>query len=561
MGHEPLYRLVEKLAAGEIVLPDIQRDYVWRGTQIPRLLDSLNREWPVGSILLWDTSLKIPTKRVAVQQGAPAAGKPSILLDGQQRLSTLARVMVPDAVPAGEKVPDIRFSPETLEFKTANAVNKHDMRWISVAAILRDGAQFRELVRPLELEQPEEDAWTDVLAGVASRIRNYLLPVQTVHVDDYETVAEIFNRVNTGGTRLSKGDLVLGSMAARWSGGREAIEDFEAQLSSSGWAINREVLLRVTSVLMLGSPNHIRLLDLTTEEQWVAGWEQTRSAVTQAVDFLRGDAGTPTSGLLPSIYAVVLPAVYMHDFAGNFPPGGALELARWVFLASAFGHYSGSLETRLASDVNLLRGENQDRLGILQALARAAQEPRSPGARLTAADLEGKGHRSPLLKLLQLRAVQNGAQSWLSNRAINYDPQHNGLAVEVHHVFPKAWLKSHALQGHAERDAVANFAFLSKWDNIRIGAEDPASYLAKADPQVLRAQWIPTDESLWAIERFDEFCAARRELLAGALNEMLGLGTDAPEEEPLDADELPEVELGSWSDDAALLPYTDRVSV
>jgi hypothetical protein len=166
-------------------------------------------------------------------------------------------------------------------------------------------------------------------------------------------------------------------------------------------------------------------------------------------------------------------------------------------------------ETRLASDVNVLRSENEDRLQVLEALSRAAQEPRTPGARLTAADLEGKGYRSPLLKLLQLRAVQNGAQSWLSNRAINYDPQHNGLSVEVHHVFPKAWLKSHALQGHPEQATVANFAFLSKWDNIRIGAEDPASYLAKADPQVLRAQWIPTDESLWAIERFDEFCAAR----------------------------------------------------
>lgn len=87
--------------------PTFSRDYVWRGTQTPRLLDSLNREWPVGSILLWDTSLKIPTKAVAVIQATPAGGKPAILLDGQQRLSTLARVMVPDAMPAGEKISDI----------------------------------------------------------------------------------------------------------------------------------------------------------------------------------------------------------------------------------------------------------------------------------------------------------------------------------------------------------------------------------------------------------------------------------------------------------------------
>jgi hypothetical protein len=540
---------VEKLAAGEIVLPDIQRDYVWKGTQIPRLLDSLNREWPVGSVLLWDTSLKIPTKAMAVVQGTPAGVKPAILLDGQQRLSTLARVIVPEAVPPGEKVPDVRFNPETEQFKTANAVNKRDRRWLSVAAILRDGAQFRELIKPLELEQSQEDAWTDILSGVASRIRNYLIPVQTVHVNDYETVAEIFNRVNTGGTKLSKGDLVLGSMAARWSGGRDAIEEFEAQLRASGWPVNREVLLRVTSVLALGSPNHIRLLDLTTEDEWVAGWEQTRSAVTQAVDFLRGDAGIATSSLLPSVYTLLVPSVYMHDFGGNFPPAGAKELARWVLLAAAFGHYSGSLETTLASDVNMLRGEHEDRLHMLEALSREAQEPRTPGARLTAADLEGKGNRSPLLKLLQLRAIQIGAQSWLSNRAINYDPQHNGLAVEVHHVFPKAWLKSHDLQEHSEQETIANFAFLSKWDNIRIGADDPASYLAKADPDVLGAQWIPTDEGLWTVDRFGDFCAARRELQAGALNEMLGLGLEASEEEPLEADEIPEPEMGAWSEE------------
>jgi len=217
LGHEPLYRLVEKLASGEIVLPDIQRDYVWAGAQIPRLLDSLYREWPVGSVLLWTTNLSIPTKPAAVVQGTPAAGKPAILLDGQQRLSTIARVMLPDAIPPGEKRPDVRFNPETRELKTANAVQKHDKRWISASEILRSGAQFRELIKPLRLNQADEDSWTDVLGDVARRVREYSVPVQTVHVDDYETVAEIFNRVNTGGTRLSKGDLVIGSMAARCS--------------------------------------------------------------------------------------------------------------------------------------------------------------------------------------------------------------------------------------------------------------------------------------------------------------------------------------------------------
>ncbi|MET0601195.1 MAG: DUF262 domain-containing protein [Baekduia sp.] len=550
LGHEPLYRLVEKLASGEIVLPDIQRDYVWAGAQIPRLLDSLYHEWPVGSVLLWTTSLDIPTKPAALVQGAPAGGKPAILLDGQQRLTTLARVMLPDAIPVGEKAPDVRFNPETREFKTANAIQKHDLRWISVAGILRSGAQFRELVKPLELDQDTEDAWTDVLAGVARHIREYSVPVQTVHVDDYETVAEIFNRVNSGGTRLSKGDLVIGSMAARWPGGRSAIESFEAEMRAAGWPINREVLLRIVSVLTLGSPNHIRLLELKTEADWTTGWSRTTKAVRNAIAFLKSDARIPARSLLPTEYVVLLPAVFLHDFNGVFEPGEATRLARWVYLASAFGHYSGSLETRLAADVTTLRTPalTADRPTLLSTLTRTAQEPRTPGTRLTAEDLRGKKLRSPLLRLLQLRATQDGAQSWVSNNAITYDPLHNGLSVEVHHIFPRAWLKQNGVPEHPERDTMANFAFLSKWDNIKIGAGDPATYLAKADPTVLAAQWIPDDPALWAIERFDEFCAQRRELIAAALNDMLGLDENRAGE-PLEADEAPEPERGSWSEE------------
>src|SRR5829696_8433585 len=102
IGHERLVKLVDRLLAGEIVLPDIQRDFVWAGAKIPRLLDSLYREWPVGGVLLWNTKLAIPVKTAAVIQGTPVGVRPTILLDGQQRMTTLARVMAPDKVPAGQ---------------------------------------------------------------------------------------------------------------------------------------------------------------------------------------------------------------------------------------------------------------------------------------------------------------------------------------------------------------------------------------------------------------------------------------------------------------------------
>jgi hypothetical protein len=474
LGQEPLYRQIEKLLAGEIVLPDIQRDFVWSGTQIPRLLDSLYNEWPVGSILLWNTSLDVPTKLAAVVQGTPVGGKPAILLDGQQRLTTIARVMAPELVPLGQKAPDVRFHPGLHEFKNANALNKKDPHWIRVSEILRDGAQFRDLVKPIGLSQDAEDEWTDLLSGVARRIREYMLAVQTIHEDDYETVAEIFNRVNTGGRRLSKGDLVMGSMAARWHGGRDVIESFEHELRGAQWGINREVLLRIMSVLTRSSPNHIRLLDLKSEDEWRDGWQKTENAVRHAVHFVRDDAGVPSRALLPTEYVIVLPAVLLHDTGGVLEPGDAQRLSSWLYLASAFGHYSGSLETTLSADINVLRRPGTS---PLPDLIRLAQEPRTPGARLTSEDIRGKSNRSPLLRLMQIRAVQLGAQSWWSHRAITDDPLMKGLSVEVHHIFPRAWLKKNGLGSHPELDTLANFGFLSKYDNIKISDGDPAVYL------------------------------------------------------------------------------------
>jgi hypothetical protein len=470
--------------------------------------------------------------------------------------------MVPDKLPEGERAPDIRFHPGRKEFQTANAVSAKDPNWLKVSEILRDGAQFRELLRPLSLEKETEDAWYEVISDVAKRIRDYHLPVQTISVDDYETAAEIFNRVNTGGKPLSKGDLIMGAMAARWQGrpahdgqpevksGRQHVEEFEASLKAKNWPISREVLLRIMSVLSpAASPNHTRLLELKNEDEWRAAWEKAEDAMNHAVGFLRNDAGIPASSLLPTQYAVVLPAVFLQNTGGAFstPEEGA-ELVRWVLLASAFGHYSGSVETRLAADINTWRDAGSDADALAQ-LVRLAQDPRTPDTALTAEDILEKTRRSPFLKLLQIAAVRKDAKSWWSHRSITYDPDHRGMAVEIHHVFPRNWLKKQGLGSHPELDTLANFAFLSKHDNIRISDGDPGEYLRKADEAELRSQWIPTDPDLWTADRFTDFCARRRQLLADELNQLLGLTEAAVEQQPLNADEAPEPEVGAWADD------------
>jgi hypothetical protein len=83
---------VEALLAGKLVIPSIQRGYVWRRKQVPDLLESLYRGYPVGALLVWKTSMQVPLRPSVVLENTPLYDHPAVLLDGQQRLTSLAKV-------------------------------------------------------------------------------------------------------------------------------------------------------------------------------------------------------------------------------------------------------------------------------------------------------------------------------------------------------------------------------------------------------------------------------------------------------------------------------------
>src|ERR1043165_5229458 len=85
--------LVGMIERGELRLPDMQRRYVWRSTRVRDLMDSLYRGYPSGAILLWETTEPVPEQDMAVRQSANAFQSTRLLLDGQQRLTSLSAVI------------------------------------------------------------------------------------------------------------------------------------------------------------------------------------------------------------------------------------------------------------------------------------------------------------------------------------------------------------------------------------------------------------------------------------------------------------------------------------
>src|SRR5450759_2797752 len=130
--YSPISSLVDAVDRGQLRLPEIQRDYVWKPAQVAGLLDSLYKEYPSGSILLWETDQVITERRAKIEPtGAPPVGaKVQFLLDGQQRLTSLHRVLHD---PANTRVV---FNIEDERFQIESAATARDPHWVPVHAIL-----------------------------------------------------------------------------------------------------------------------------------------------------------------------------------------------------------------------------------------------------------------------------------------------------------------------------------------------------------------------------------------------------------------------------------------
>ncbi|RZT87177.1 hypothetical protein EV383_4086 [Pseudonocardia sediminis] len=535
-GTEPLASQVNALLDGKLVIPSIQRGYVWRRPQVPFLLDSLYRGYPVGALLIWKTTLEVPLRTAAVLQDTPTYDHPAMLLDGQQRLTSLAKIIRPDAVKVGPAL-DVRFDLRDETFVNPSAVQRKDALLIPVTDVLQEAPQFATLLRQsgVDPDHPDFDTYYSRLKRVHD-IRRYPTPILTVESDDYEEVAEIFARVNQGGRRLSKGDLVFSAIAARWPEGLDTIDQFTDELDRENFALDREAVLRLTGLLAGVGAHAIKLIGpRISGDDLKRAWAETESALRSAVDFLRSECGIPRSAALTSPNVVVVPAYLLHRRKTRLTPEEVSGLRRWVYTAMAFSHYSSQVESKLDAEARLINSEEGQRL--VDELIRRASGPRSMDSPLSPADLERRGVTSSFFTLLYIAALGAGVKDWHSHIAMSAQPMTSTSKIEYHHVFPKARVSRR--YGNELTNSLANLAFISGKTNREIGAKDPAGYLPKIHAERLTEQWIPGEET-WHVDRFEQFLAARREALAAVLNDMLGLPPYTPGAARSQLDEMPE---------------------
>ena len=549
-------QILNFIDSGDIALPEFQRGYVWNREQVRGLFTSLYRGYPVGGFMTWNT----PAESATARGGVSTDGTIKLLLDGQQRATSLYGVIRGRAPKFFEgnaaAFTGLYFHvmDEVFEFY-APAKMKNDPAWIDVSALMQAGAGgIGPLITPMmALAGDDPDLFSrylgrlNSLAAIADRemhIEEVVGPDKTIDV-----VVDIFNRVNSGGTKLSKGDLALAKICASWPEARQAFNDVLEQWRQAGYHFKLDWLLRVVNAIVLGKAPFSALANVgspTIEH----GLKLAKQHVSFWLDLIAGRLGLDHDRVLFSKYALVVMARASHNAGGHLDAAQQNKMLAWFAHCGMWGRYAGSTETVLTQDLDALLSDGVD--GLLAVLRQSRGD-----LVVRPSDFAGSTMGSRFYPTLYMLSRTQGALDFGTGVQLSASLLGHLSSLDVHHVFPKAQLYKLGYD-RSEVNAVANFCFLTKHTNIRISDSDPAEYLPKieaAQPGALASQWIPEDRNLWDLERFGDFLAARRELLAAAANKVLGdveaggaathadLGrgqgaTIAPDEMDADSDDL-----------------------
>lgn len=445
--------LISEMSRGNIQIPEIQRSYVWKRSQIAKLLDSIYRGFPTGSILLWDTTQFVIYKEMKTNLGKNVKTDfiPKIVLDGQQRLTSLSRVFDKSTA----KQDRIIFNVISETFEPYSPRNAADPRWIDVTQLLTEEMGELDVLEQLEdsgvIEKHNRDERKEIhkrLKDLAA-IREYQYPVEIVREDDLEVVTEVFIRVNSGGTRLREAELALARLAWKLPGSIVGpFEKMEDACVERGFDLDARFLMRS---LISTATRQSRFRDLKAfwerpAEEIDKAWRRTAKGIELTLDFVEGNIGIPGSELLASHYPL-FPLIVIFASRDRLSGEEARILRRWFLLANSFSRFVGTAETTLNQDLSLLGSTCANIPGLLEQLLRDLRsEPR-----VTAQDLERGSMSSPFFPLSYLAVVRRNATDWFKGIKIRRDSFAEDQNIEYHHIFPKKLLNERAVDRYKTR--------------------------------------------------------------------------------------------------------------
>lgn len=561
----PIRKLLEDIALGEIALPDIQRPFVWSTTQVRDLFDSLYRGYPIGTLLFWETGF--PGEYRSIGENKKQKTPRLLIVDGQQRLTALYAVIKGEPIITQDFHSHrlcLAFNPIEEKFEVTNTFIERDPCWISdISQLWAEQYLYSFITTFLErlsqcqnLSDAERMRVPEAIQRVVRILEYPIVALEISAQATEEQVADIFVRINSKGRRLNQADFILTLMSVFWDEGRKELEKFcrDARYPPT----NRErpssynpyfqptpdQLLRVDVALAFRRARleHVYSLlrgkDLQTgqfsSEQRDRQFDLLRKAQTYVIDYQHWHdflqvikcAGYLHPNMITSkttlIYTYALWLIGKRDFGVPLPWLRNL-MARWFFMASLTGRYSGSPETRMEQDLALLRGQIQltEFVGALEQEMNSVLTPDYWQTTLPN-ELAVASAQSPVQAAYFAALCILDAPVLFSTMKVRQllDPTSQGWKrpLERHHLFPRAYLERLRFE-RRDINQVANYALIEWHQNIAIGDKHPREYAPElekrfAQPTLKQMYYYHALPDSWYDMDYVSFLKERRRRIA-----------------------------------------------
>ncbi len=557
----PIRKIVKYLnddeaEGGGFWLPNIQRPFVWSEEQIARLFDSIMREYPISTLLVWKTKEAVKHRKFIDNYRrdikltdfyVPDHARPKMMvLDGQQRLQSLViglrgsyegRELYLDVLSGGAAA-----APEDIRFHFAFKAPNPGWPWQRFKDIVfenrrLDGQIARQIAEsaPVDLTD-DQKAMIEINIGRARQefVNDDNITYQELdgidNPDAYrlDDIVEIFIRANSGGTKLGKSDLLFSLLASSWDEADGEMEALLEDLNQGAFDFDRDLVLK-SCLTMLGKGARYevgKFRDGRTKEEIIARWGDLAEAIKAVRDLLVSKTYIRSDHAMPSYLALIPLIYYRFHFPEKFAANR--DMATYLLHVLVTGVFGGSPDNLIDKVVRNIQ-EQQDFVlrevyGVIRADGRSLEI--NPG--VIFAQYYGS------------RTIHLFFNLWYKD--FNYSPALDANGPQVDHIFPQSLLKAvkdinpetgkrNILHYRAEhRDQIANCMLLTAEENGFTGKCDtpPAQWFDRsrfetdqAHAAYLDMHLIPPDTALWTLERFDDFVAARKELIEAKFAFML----------------------------------------
>ncbi len=522
MAELTIREILDLVPRGQIRIPAFQRGFIWDSDQVAFLMDSVYKQYPFGSLLLWRTREQLRHER-SLGPFQLADRNPDYpidyVLDGQQRLTSLFGVF------QTEIEPDPAIPWQDIYFDLNADVHAQESQFV---ALVREEVDQRRhfplntLFNSIPYRRATEqfgDADIIRIDEMQARFKEARIPYQLLTTEDRARVAIVFARINRTGVPLDTLQLLT---AWTWSEEfdlQQEFDDLRDELSRFGFAgvgEDSDLILRCCAAVLAGDASPGTLVGLRGSDVR-ARFEEVTNGLMGAIDFLRTNLQVQSLANLPFSTLLVPLSVFFaspRETHVRMTDAQRQRLVRWFWRSCFSRRFSSGVLRNLKDDITAmtqLKAGRPNTLGDFAVLVTGEFFIQNV-FRVNTVNT----------KTFVLMLAQNRPLNFVSGQPVSLaEVLRDYNRSEFHHLYPRAFLTARGVPA-AQQAPLANFAFLTKTDNVALGGVAPSVYRARMPEQlgnILESALCP--ESLFD-DDFEKFLSERSLRLEEFANRLIG---------------------------------------